>query len=166
VTLLGYPPLEVIHSHYDAKHRELPKVMQAKGFIQIKRHPKNIVISWLRFRKFPVNKEMILKTFERYHFYPIYDLFARYERFLSDGTLVVRFEDLFTDGGISLQKIAEDLGVSVPEHAYESIEGGTNTFKPIHSDWRDYPDIWDDSIEESWIKARGPEIERIWGYEE
>ena len=164
VTLLGFRSTEVIQGHYDIKHRDLPKAMQARGFIHIKRNPRNIMISWLRYRNFPLTKEELIKTFNRYHYHPIYTLFARYERFLSDGTLVVRFEDLFSDGGDSLQRIADKLDVSVPKNAYDEIEGKTITFKEVHSNWQDYPDLWDDSIEEEWIKARGPEIEKIWGY--
>ena len=130
--------------------------------ILICRHPKNVMVSWLRFTKGLVTEGFLIGLFKEFDGFPLFDSFARYEPYLKDpSVLVVRFEDLFSDGGETLERVASYLETPVLSDAYRNIVGLTVTYTGEHSDWEEH---WTDPVEAAWVEAKGPEVEAIWSY--
>lgn len=147
----------------ETEHVHTPYSDKASGKqILITRNPKNTLISWLRFTGEKVTQGFLMGLFKSYDGYPLYDSYARYQPYQEDkDTLIVRFEELFSDGGSSLERVADFIGVPLLDDAYDNIEGLTLTYTGKLSDWRDH---WSDLVEAAWIEARGDEVEKLWSY--
>ena len=73
---------------------------------------------------------------------------------------MVKFEDLISDESVT-ETIANYLEVPFLDDVFPNLEGLTITWTGEYSDHTKY---WTDEIQQAWIKARGPEIERMFGY--
>ena len=129
--------------------------------IHVIRHPRNMLVSWVRFTKAEFAPGYLIGSFKSFSMgRPIYEEFAGYVGWLTEpGVLTVSFEDLIADKADTV--IAEFLGVPVAPGIPERRPGGTVTWSGELSDWTEY---WSDEIEAAWQTARGPEIERMFGY--
>ena len=129
--------------------------------IFIKRDPRNILCSWLRFNGQPVAPGMLITAFRNFQGRPLVAEMAEYEGFLNDAsTHVVRYEDLIADDSC-LRGVAAFLQVPYLEGAFENLPGLTRTWFADHSDYRA---IWTPEVEAVWNAEGGPELLARWGY--
>lgn len=127
----------------------------------IKRDPRNIVCSWLRFNGRPVTPGMFITSFRLFQHASLIEELAPYEGWLSDPqTLVVSYEALIASD-VEMRRIAEYLGVPYLDDAFSELEGLTATWFAQHSDYRT---IWSPEVEAAWSAEGGPELLNRWGY--
>jgi hypothetical protein len=139
-----------------AEHQHTPHADKEDGKqVVIFRHPKNIIMSWVRFSKRQISEGLILGAIQSF------EPFAAYDGYLDDDTvLTVRFEDLVADQK-ELVRISEYIGVDYIDGAFEMLPKHTRTWTGDFSNWEDH---WTDRIQESWIAMDGPEVETRWNY--
>ncbi len=127
----------------------------------IKRDPRNVVVSWLRFTGKPVTQGMFISALgDFYQERTLVDSFSRYEGWLDDwGTLVTSFEALQSKA--ELVRIAEYIGVPYLEDAYPALPGGTFSWTGKHSDYRD---VWTPLVQKAWKDVGGDALMKRWGY--
>lgn len=127
----------------------------------IKRDPRNIVCSWLRFNGQPVTPGMFITSFRRFQDRPLVEEMADYEGWLTnENTLVVSYEDLLANDD-ELRKIATYLDIPYLDGAFEAMPGMTRTWFPDHSDYRA---IWTLEVDAVWRSEGGTELLSRWGY--
>lgn len=152
VQLLGQP-CEVNHLPFGSAVGE--------KHVFIKRDPRNVICSWLRFIGRPVTDGMFLSAFRDFQGRPLVDEMAEYECWLCDaGTLVVAYEDLIASDD-AMKKIADYLGITYFDGAFEHLPGLTRTWHSEHSDYRT---VWTDAVREAWEAEGGNELLTRWGY--
>ena len=153
IQLLGVPS-EIGHLTYAEK---------AEGkIICTFRNPRNVIISWLRFTGRPVTQGMIIEQIRNYGNIGIVNACAEYTPYLSDDSvLCVKYENLYTDGGKTVEEIADFLGVPVLDDCYPNIPGLTVTWTGKPSNWKEH---WTDEVDKVWVKCGGPELEAAWKY--
>lgn len=130
--------------------------------IFIKRDPRNIIVSWLRFNGQPVTPGMFLTAFRRFQSASLVEEMGEYEGWLADtDTLVVRYEDLVASDA-EMRRVAEYMGVPYLDGSFEALPGLTRTWTgPNRSD---YKEIWTPEVESSWCAEGGPDLMTRWGY--
>ena len=124
----------------------------------IKRDPRNVICSWLRFNGQPVTPGMFLTTFAQFQERSLIAELAEYEGWLAG--FVVRYEDLIASD-VEMRRIAEHLNIPYIDGAFEALPGMTRTWFADHSDYRT---IWTPDVESVWIANGGPELLARWGY--
>lgn len=152
VQLLGQP--------CEVNHIPFGEVIEGKH-IFIKRDPRNVICSWLRFNGRPVTPGMFITAFRLFQTASLNDEMAEYEGWLSDTSAhVVRYEDLISDDSC-IRGIATFLEIPYLAGAFENLPGLTRTYYPDHSDYRA---IWSPEVEAVWSAEGGPELLARWGY--
>ena len=139
---------------------ELPGAATHSLFIV--RDPRDIVISFLRFTGRPVTAAAFMLAVREFR--PGSSLMAelaKYEGWLSSGSLIVRYEDLIADER-EMRRIAAFIGVEYWPRLWEELPGLTWTWNPVHSDYRA---LWTAELEAEWASAGGNDLLAIWGYE-
>ena len=130
--------------------------------IYIRRHPRNMLISWVRFIALPVTTGTLIGAMQGFVEGSFHDYCSKFIPWLNEpGVLQVRFEDLFTDGGVTMQKIADYLGVPLDPDAYPNIPGFTQTWTGKLSDWTT---VWNAELETALTQYRCNEIQTAFGY--
>ena len=152
IQLLGVPS-QVVHFPYSEKPEEKS--------VCIFRNPKNVIISWLRFTGKPVTQGMIIEQIKNHAERGILESCSDYTPYLDTDVLCVRYEELLTDEGETVEKIAKYLDVPVLEDCYPNIQGMTVTWTGEPSNWEDH---WSDEIQKAWDENGGPELEAAWKY--
>ena len=149
---LFYEHLDVpMHTHTPFLHKD-----ENKKYIHITRHPKNTLISWLRFNRTSVCEENLIKEMGK-----IITENKGYVDWLSDeSTLNVRFEKLLEDE-TELIRMSEFIGLPCIEDHHLKIWGGTRTFTGNLSDYNKY---WTDITQLAWVNNGGVELEKKLGY--
>ncbi len=159
------PPPVTAHLLRKATAREDGKPLPEPDFkhIHIIRHPRNMLVSWVRFTRTDVAPGYLIAAFKSYfEGRPIYDEFVGYRGWLNDPEVLnVRFEGLTSDDGETAQQIADFLDVPMLPDVVERRLGGTITWTGKLSNWEDH---WSEIIDQAWGEARGPEIEEMFGY--
>lgn len=152
VQLLGQP-CKVSHLPYGEP--------VAGKHIFIKRDPRNIICSWLRFNGQQVTQGTFLTAFRSFQDRSLVEEMAAFEGWLSDPeTLVVRYEDLIATDG-AMRAIAEFLDLPYLDGAFEALPGMTRTWFSDHSDYRT---IWTPEVDAVWSSEGGPDLLSRWGY--
>lgn len=152
IQLLGVP------CHVD--HLPFGEEVCAKH-VFIKRDPRNIICSWLRFQGMPVTPGMFIAAFRKFQEKSLLEELVTYEPWLTDeNTLVVKYEDLIQSDA-TLRKIADYLGTPYIEGAFENLPGMTRTWYAEHSD---YQTIWTPEVASVWFREGGFELLSTWGY--
>lgn len=130
--------------------------------IFIKRNPRDLPISLLRWKNLPVTVGMYLTKYRLFMSYPLRTEMLEYADWLTDAnTFVVSFEALLRDDA-ELRRIAEYLGVPYIDGAFEDLPGFTVTW--IDGNHADHRSIWCDQIEQAWQLEGGAEIQATFGY--
>ena len=151
VQLLGQP-CEVTHVAY---------VGPIGQHVFIKRDPRNIVCSWLRFNGRPVTPGMFITALRLFQHASLVEELAAYEGWLTDPqTLVVSYEALIASDA-EMRRIAAYLDVPYLDDAFSELEGLTSTWFAQHSDYRA---IWSPEVEAVWAAEGGNELLARWGY--
>lgn len=151
VQLLGQP-CEVTHVAY---------VGPIGQHVFIKRDPRNIVCSWLRFNGRPVTPGMFITALRLFQHASLVEELAAYEGWLTDPqTLVVSYEALIASDA-EMRRIAAYLDVPYLDDAFSELEGLTSTWFAQHSDYRA---IWTPEVEVVWAAEGGNELLARWGY--
>ena len=148
VQLLGQP-CQVNH---------LPFYGVTENLIFIKRDPRNVICSWLRFNGQPVTPGTFLTAFRKFQERSLIEEMAYYEGWLSG--FVVRYEDLIASDA-EIRRIADYLETPYLEGAFEALPGMTRTWFADHSDYRA---IWTPEVEAAWAAEGGIELLVRWGY--
>ncbi len=149
VQLLGQP-CQVNHLPFGAE--------VAEKHVLIKRDPRNVICSWLRFNGQPVTPGMFLMAFRKFQERSLIEEMVDYEGWLSG--FVVRYEDLIASDG-EMRRIAEYLDAPYIEGAFEALPGMTRTWFADHSD---YSAIWTPEVEAVWNAEGGNDLLVRWGY--
>lgn len=130
----------------------------------IKRDPRNVVVSALRFSGNTVTPGMFLSQFRKFLLADgrsLVDSMAQYEGWLTHPqTLVIRFEDLIASDK-AMHDIANYLDVPYINGAFEELPGLTRTWTGKLSDYRM---IWTPEVKEQWDAEEGQELLIRWGY--
>ena len=133
----------------------------ADKHVFIKRDPRNIICSWLRFNGNPVTAGMFITAFRDFQGRPLVDEMADFEGWLTDSnTLVVSYEALILSDA-EVRRIAAYIGVPYIDGAFAALPGMTRTWFPEHSDYRT---VWTPEVEAVWNAEGGPELLKRWGY--
>lgn len=127
----------------------------------IKRDPRNVLCSWLRFNGQPVTPGMFITAFRDFSGQSLIAAMAKYEGWLNDPSAqVVRYEDLIANDSC-LRDIAAYLETDYLDGAFENLPGMTRTWYADHSDYRT---IWTPEVEAVWNAEGGQELLARWGY--
>jgi hypothetical protein len=126
--------------------------------IFIKRDPRNVICSWLRFNGQQVTPGVFLTAFRKFQERSLIEEMADYEGWLSG--FVVRYEDLISSDA-EMRRIADHLEIPYLEGAFESLPGMTRTWFADHSD---YMAIWTADVETVWVAEGGNDLLARWGY--
>ena len=152
VQLLGVP--------CDVAHITFGRPVEAKH-VFIKRDPRNVLCSWLRFNGQPVTPGMFITAIRKFQDRPLVDEMAEFEGWLTDeNTLVVSYEALISSA-TELERIADYLATPYIYGAFEALPGMTRTWFADHSDFRA---IWTPEVEAVWQAEGGPELLKRWDY--
>ncbi len=128
--------------------------------IFIKRDPRNVLCSWLRFTGNPLTPGMLITSFRLFQSASLVEEMTAFEGWLSSDALIVRYEDLIASDA-EMRRIAEYLGVPYLDGAFEALPGMTKTWFAEHSDFRS---VWTPEVESVWAAEGGPELLARWGY--
>ena len=152
VQLLGIP-CEVDHIKFGDKVNQ--------KHILIKRDPRNIICSWVRFIGNPVTDGMFITAFRKFQAENFCSEINEYRGWLEDeNTLVVKYENLIADDK-EIRKIADYLQTPYLDSAFKNLFGDTRTWCETHSDFNL---IWTDEVEKIWQAEGGAKIQFDWGY--
>lgn len=132
--------------------------------IFIKRDPRNVVCSWLRFNGQPVTPGMFITSFRKFQDRSLVEEMSKYEGWIDMdpilSTLVVRYEDLISSD-VEMRRIANWLNIPYIDGAFAALPGLTRTWFAEHSD---YHAIWTPEVESVWAAEGGAELLARWGY--
>lgn len=135
------PHNHFVHGHVPA---DVPLPAGVK-VVTILRHPRNVLVSYARWRGLDDPAVGLRGGFCRRRFVAVYRRFLGWR----GRALVLRYEDMprmFTAG-------APDL--------YADAEEDHDTMMAVPSDWRD---VWSPEMDAAWRQAGGPQLERDAGY--
>ena len=153
--LLGVPA-EVNHRPFS---QGLPK--GTTHHVLIKRDPRDVVISMLRFNHQPVTVGTFLARFRKFQGASLVEEMAEYEPWLGGAlTVLVRYEDLSASDR-EMRRIAAAIGIPYLEGSWEQLPGLTYTWNEVHSDYRA---IWGPTLEGVWNSEGGADLLQRWGY--
>jgi len=124
----------------------------------IKRDPRNVVVSWLRWGQQQVTPGSFLAAFRKFQDGPLVNEMAQFEPWLAEAH-VVRFEDLIANDS-ALRGIAHWIGVPYIEGAWEGLPNHTMTWNDEPSDYRP---LWP-QVMTAWYAEGGGELLSRWGY--
>ncbi len=151
VSLFGGHINQPEHAHEPYWHKN-PR----KKYINIKRNPRNVLMSWLRFNVMPLNEKTFIKELPAV----VAEGFT-YVPWLADtDTLTVSFESLVADPA-ELGKISEFISKPLISGHFDKLWGRTKTFTGQLSDWRDH---WTPAVQAEWERCRGIELEKALDY--
>lgn len=129
-------------------------------YIFIKRDPRNVVCSWLRFNGQPVTPGMFIAAFRKFQERSLVEEMADYDGWLTaENTLVISYEDLIASDN-KIRAIAAWLNTPYIEGAFDALPGLTRTWFPDHSDYRA---IWTPEVDAVWRSEGGTELLSKWG---
>ena len=146
------------HGHYS-----LPEHTPEGVHLFVVRNPKDMMVSWCRMQKGECNTGFLIGSFKQYYNNKsIVEVFNDFAHWLTNDTVfTVCYEDLISDGGLEIARIAEHLGIPMVRDAYANLPGMTFTWTDTPSHWEDY---WNVQVQDAWVDAGGLEIERVYGY--
>jgi len=125
--------------------------------ILIIRNPRDVLISWCRWTYKQVTQGFIIGAMAEF-----VQHYNDYKPWLTDAdTLVIKFEDLISDNGVTIQQIATYLDVPYLTDAYANLPGLTRTWTGNYSDWTEH---WTQDIEDAWQAVGGANVEQDYGY--
>ena len=132
--------------------------------IHIRRDPRNVLMSMLRYTKRTVSPGTFLTAFRSFELSgstSLVDQMAGYEPWLSDpDTLNIKYEDLVSSDAV-MRAIATHIGVPYLDGAFEDLPGWTITWNDVPSD---YTEVWTPLVQEAWAAEGGNELLERWGY--
>lgn len=132
--------------------------------IFIKRDPRDVIISAIRFSGQEVTSGMFLTWFRQFKLegeLSLVDAMARYEGWLTEpNTLVVSLERLRTTDE-TMREMANYLGIPYIDGAFEHLPGLTRTCNETPSDHRPF---WTPEVISVWEAEGGNELLTRWGY--
>jgi len=167
-----YPGAELWHLKYgDLPIRERETGQSMKGdlpdyakHIFIVRNPKDAFISWMRDRTHAISTGMLMSKLRTFEDCTYVEHCEPYLAWLNHpGTLVVRYEELISDGGASIKKIADYLDVPFLEDAFPNLPGHTLTWTNEHSDYKTLS-AWTSMVDQVWAEIGGNELSGRLGY--
>lgn len=162
VELLGQPVDDVYHIPFGE-----PLPDGATKHIFIKRDPRNVIISWLRFNGRTVTDGTIMAAAqESDNGASLLQISDGFLGWLTDpNTHVVKFEDLIASD-TALRGIAAYLGVPYLDTAFPNLPGYTITWTgdgaaPAYSD---YTQVWTPALAAFWTANGGDQLVSAYGY--
>lgn len=150
--LLGIPA-EVNHEPFPS---ERPNGAQ---HILIKRDPRDIVVSWLRFNRQPVTPGTFIAAFRKFQQRSLVEEMMQFEGWL-ERAFVVPYESLIRAPAL-MQAMAKQLGTYYIDGAWENLPNHTSTWNAVRSDYRE---VWTSQVRETWSAEGGNELLMRWGY--
>ncbi len=144
----------------DNRHVEYGMQVDHDKHVFIKRDPRNVLLSKVRFEGQPVTQGMVILKMQNFNGEPFNLVLSRYAPWLTQAPHIVVYEELISDKSV-LRRIAKYLGVHALGDAFSNLPGHTATWNPEHSDYR-Y--VWTAEVEAAWNDIGGPAILQEWGY--
>ena len=164
VELLGQPLQYKEQSGAVLRHDVYGDLPTSTKHLFIKRNPKNAFISLMRSYNLPLTSGMIRSKLLSFEDETYVDHCTPYLGWLDDpDTLVVKFEDLTTDSGASIDAIADHLGVSRQADAFANLFGHTVTWTGEFSDYEALA-AWDAEVDAVWADMGGQALEMALDY--
>ena len=152
---------QLLGQNCSVEHIQFAQRRPMQRHVYIKRNPRDILVSWVRFIGQPVTQGTLLCAIDRFEAGPFADSLKAHEGWLDHPeTHVVAFEHLVRDD-LALREIAKYLEVPFLEDAFRALPGGTWSWTGRLSNWRDH---WSDVVQGAWLKAGLDVTERKWGY--
>lgn len=152
--------LELLGLPAEVNHESFPSDRpNGSPHVFIKRDPRNVIVSWLRFQHEPVSPGKFIARFRRFQDRSLVEEMADFEPWLG-AAFVVAYEDLIASPA-EMQAIAEHVGVPYIDGAWEELPNHTRTWNPIRSDYRD---VWTPEAQAVWSAEGGNELLERWGY--
>jgi hypothetical protein len=146
------------HGHWDSS---MPLPQGTTHHLLVKRDPRNVICSWLRFRGLPVTSGTFISWFRDQNGIPFVEQAAKWEPLLTNLSVhLLRYEDLVASDA-ELRGLAQYLGVPYLEDAFSNLDGHTMTWNAVKSDYRS---IWTPEVEAVWQSEGGAELLQRWGY--
>lgn len=135
----------------------------AGKMVHIIRHPKNMLISWVRWVGNPVTEGMLIGAIQSYNTIGIAATLDAYQGWLSDANVhTVKYEDLVASAQ-ALTDIATFLGVSYLVDAFANLPGLTETWTGSPSDYTTKA-AWTANVDAAWTAAGIPARQAAFGY--
>lgn len=160
IDLLGVPSGYVNHIEFG---QTLPRGTTKHIFI--KRDPRNIIISWLRYCNKVVTVQEFILTAQRDTVCSVRKI-ANYAPWINTPhTYVVKFEDLVSNED-TMRLLAKYLQIQYIEGTFFNLAGNTPTWTGLKniSNYSDYKKIWNDELEIFWKNNGGSELLAAYGY--
>lgn len=151
--------LQLLGVPCEVHHRPFSEGPPEGTHVFVKRDPRNVIVSWLRWQHHPVTPGMFLTAFRRFQDRSLVEEMADYEPWLADGAYVVCFEDL-VGAEATLRELAEHVGAPYFEGAFEQLPGLTQTWSGQLSDYRT---LWP-KVRAAWRAEGGNGLLQRWGY--
>jgi hypothetical protein len=127
----------------------------------IKRDPRDIIVSWLRFQQDVVTPGKFLARFRKFDYASLCEEMAQYEGWLyAQNTHVVRYEELIKSER-AMRDMAAYLGVPYIDGAWSELPGLTRTWNDVMSDHRT---VWTYLVQTVWSEEGGDQLLLRWGY--
>ncbi len=156
------PGLSCLMSHWT----RVDKLPSHDHHILIVRDPRNALISMVRSRSRPLLPGSIISHIRAYpgaNDEPsIGEFYDRFVGWVDDpDCVVVRYEKMLSDGGLTIQKIADRVG-GIATGVYETAPlTQTATWTGSPSNWHDH---WTPEVEAAWEESGGLAAEKALGY--
>lgn len=129
--------------------------------IFIKRDPRNVIVSMIRFRQLQVTVENFQALATNFNTDTVANEFATYHGWLNDtNTTVVRYEDLIAND-TCMKLLAKTLNVAYPINAFANLEGLTFSYNAVHSD---FTTVMTPDLATWWESVGGNSLVADWGY--
>ena len=158
--LLGYPRGPVV----TWQHTFFPFTEQRwwDKHVFIYRHPRNCLVSYIRWRQRPVTTgHLIGAIYDYLYAMPFADAIRTMQGWLSDpDTHCLRYED-FVANDAALRGVAAYLGSPYYEDAFEHLPGLTETWTGAPSDWNS---VWNEQVQAVWVAEGLQELQVQLGY--
>ncbi len=125
-------------------------------YINIVRNPRNVLLSWVRFNRLPVDEKHLIQEMPT-----IIKEGSDYIGWLDDSDcLNISFEEMNTNPK-EVAKIAQFIGKPLIDGHYSKLWGSTATFTGRLSHW---PPYWTKNVADCWKHYGGENLEARLGY--
>lgn len=156
VELLGVPA--PMHEHLPFG----PLPAGTEKHLYIIRHPRNILMSWVRFENKPVTTGTLIGAMRDFAGKRFAEVLESYMGWLTDPqTFIVRYERLCSTPD-AIRDIAIYLDVPYLDDAFPNLPGLTPTWTGSPSDWRT---VWNPEVD-CWWDARCQAAQLAMGYDD
>jgi len=156
VETLPAEPGHVYHCHIPPQ--ELPGDCRT---IVMLREPRNALVSYARFRYGVVTAGNLRLSLLDFFDFSFPEWLRKFIDYRESECLPIRFDDLLTDGGESVERIGKYIDAFDTTDVYKNINGQTVTYTGRLSNWQDH---WTQRLEKEWRDTGCADLAGRYGY--